>query len=98
MAHIDKDELEHLAELARIELSSDEKEGLLKDFQGILERFQELEALDVKNVQGMTGGTHMENVFRFEDEVSSLDASAKNAFPETEDGYAKVPKVFEGRN
>jgi Asp-tRNA(Asn)/Glu-tRNA(Gln) amidotransferase C subunit len=40
----------------------------------------------------------MENVFRFEDEVSPLDTSAKNAFPETEDGYAKVPKVFEGRN
>jgi len=97
MAHIDKDELEHLAELARIELSPEEEQGLLNDFTGILNRFQELESLDVSHVTGMTGGTNMENVFRIEDEIVPLDNSARSAFPEEQNGYAKVPKVFEGR-
>ena len=56
---ITKQELEHLAELARIELDPKEEDKLLKDLGNILDYFKELQALDTTNVAPMTGGTDL---------------------------------------
>jgi aspartyl-tRNA(Asn)/glutamyl-tRNA(Gln) amidotransferase subunit C len=100
MSSIGKRELEHLAELARIELDPHEEETLLKDLGNILDHFKELETLDTSTVAPMTGGTDLMNVLR-EDDVESGGREETNrgagvdAFPESKDGYNKVPPVFE---
>lgn len=93
---INKQTLEHLAKLARIELHPEEEEKLLKDLQKILDHFEELKNLDTSSVKPMSGGTALKNVFR-EDGASenTNQKSGVEAFPETSGGFLKVPPVFE---
>jgi aspartyl-tRNA(Asn)/glutamyl-tRNA(Gln) amidotransferase subunit C len=93
---ITKAELEHLAKLARIELDPKEEEKLLKDLGAILDYFKELQELDTTNVAPMTGGTDLTNIFRGDTERENTNRGAGVlAFPETKDGYLKIPRVFE---
>ena len=97
---IGKKELEHLAALARIELDPNEEEKLLKDLGDILGHFKELQELDTANVPPMTGGTDLTNVFRADGEEdggreNTNRGAGVDAFPESKDGYNKVPPVFE---
>lgn len=99
MAEINKKSLEHLADLARLELSENESEKFLADLQKILNHFKELQEANTENVQPMTGGTVQKNVTR-EDEIFAEDHYADagkiiGQFPEHEKGYLKVPPVFE---
>lgn len=102
MATIDKKSLQHLAELARLELTETESKKLLKDLKDILKHFEELKTVNTDKISPMTGGTALRNVFR-EDEVDfnkrsesvNVDGRIIEAFPEAEKGYLKVPKVFE---
>ena len=95
-AAITKEELRHLAELARIELDPQEEEKLLKDLGSILDYFKELQKLDTANVPPMTGGTDLRNIFRDDTERENTNRGAGvEAFPESESGFLKVPPVFE---
>ncbi len=90
-----KKELEHLADLARIELKEGEEEKLQHDLGEVLDYFKELQKVDTDQVQPMTGGTDLRNAFR--DDVSILPeqvGKGPSAFPEAESGYAKVPPVL----
>lgn len=97
MSKIDKKTIDHLASLARFEITSkEEKEGLLKDFQNIIDYFDSLSEVDVSGVDPIIGGSFHEDSHRSDD---SLKDRIKNEdpskdFPETEDGYNKVPKIF----
>ena len=100
MSTIGKKELEHLAKLARIELTPEEEEKLLKDLGNILGHFEELQQLDTANVPPMAGGTDLVGVFRDDsaDEggrESTNHGAGVDAFPESKDGYNVVPPVFE---
>lgn len=92
---LSKKELEHLATLARIDLRAGEEEKLQKDLGSILEHFKELENLNTSKVVPMTGGTELKNAFR-EDVVGTTTdtGKGKEAFPDSKDGYLKVPPVF----
>ncbi len=97
MSDITKKSLEHLADLARLELSGKEEDKFLKDLESILGHFKELESLDTSNVQPLTGGTSLKNVLR-DDEASHSSLSAApvvDAFPEKEKDYLKTPAVFQ---
>ncbi|MDP3014944.1 MAG: Asp-tRNA(Asn)/Glu-tRNA(Gln) amidotransferase subunit GatC [bacterium] len=95
---INKKTLEHLVELSRIELDKKSEEKLLGDLQKILGHFEELEGVDTENVEPIAGGTELKNVFR-EDEsnVSCQMSNVKivEAFPEKENGFLKVPPIFQ---
>ena len=92
---INKKTLEHLAKLVRIELEPKEETGLLKDLQKILNYFEELKALDTKEVKPMTGGTLLKNIFREDEGKININESAgKEAFPENQKGFLKIPPVF----
>jgi len=99
MAEINKKELEHLADLARLELNPKEEEKFLKDLSGILNYFQELNEVNTDNVPPMNGGTESKNIFREDgDSVSPSFRDPKNiieAFPEKHSRHLKVPSVFE---
>ncbi len=95
---IDKKTLEYLAELGRIEIGKKEEEKLLNDLQKILEYFDELKSVDTENIEPMAGGTAQKNVFR--DDEKDENGKTKNEnlvrqFPEKQNGYLKVPPVFE---
>ncbi|OGY63108.1 MAG: hypothetical protein A2745_01675 [Candidatus Harrisonbacteria bacterium RIFCSPHIGHO2_01_FULL_44_13] len=99
MAEINKKSLEHLADLARLELSGKESESFLVDLQKILDHFNELQELNTEEVQPMTGGTMSKNVMR-EDEIFKEDhytdaGKLAEQFPERQDGFLKIPPVFE---
>lgn len=101
---IDKKELEHLAALARLQLDPKEEEKLLTDLDAILEHFKELQGLDTSTVEPMTGGTDLKNVFREDGANNDAEGGGHentnrgagvDAFPESEDGFLKIPPVFE---
>lgn len=93
---INKTVLEHLAKLARLELQKSEEEKLLADLSKILDHFKELQELDTSNVPPMTGGTDLKNVFRDDEERESTNrGEGVDAFPEKENGFLKIPPVFE---
>jgi aspartyl-tRNA(Asn)/glutamyl-tRNA(Gln) amidotransferase subunit C len=93
---ITKKELEHLATLARLELTPHEEEKLLNDLAKILDHFKELTALDTSHVTPMTGGTHLKNAFR-EDGAHAETNKGKGIeqFPDKKDGFLVIPPVFE---
>ncbi len=93
---ITRQELEHLAELGRIELDPKEEEKLLKDIGNMLEHFKELENLKTSDVAPVTGGSDLKNVFREDDRPENTNRGVGvDAFPESENGFLKVPPVFE---
>ncbi len=97
MAEINKKSLKHLADLARLELNEKEEEKFLADLDKILAYFQELQDLDTQNVQPMTGGTELKNIFREDGGTqSSLSPDlVVEAFPDKEKHWLKTPPVFE---
>ncbi len=92
-----KKDLEHLADLSRMRLEESKEEKLLHDLGGILDHFEELKELNTDNVLPLNGGTSLVNAWREDDPgAAKLDGDpAKKEFPETENGYLKVPAVFE---
>jgi len=90
-----KEDLEHLAELARIELKEKEEKKLQKDLSSILDYFQELQKVNTENIKPMTGGTDLVSVVR-EDFLGKTDDTGKGpeAFPEQERGFLRVPPIF----
>jgi aspartyl-tRNA(Asn)/glutamyl-tRNA(Gln) amidotransferase subunit C len=96
MASIDKETLAKLAKLARIEYDPAEEAKLIADLGKILDHFKELQELDTKDVAPMTGGTDLANVTRADGERENTNRGAGvEAFPESKDGFNKVPPVFE---
>ncbi len=88
-------DIEHVAKLARIELSSAEKERFHDDLEKILEHFTELQKLNTDNVVPMTGGTQLKDVFREDDAPFQADSeNVAKAFPDKKGNYLKVPGVF----
>jgi len=94
---ITKEVLEHLATLARIELTLEEEEKFLKDLGSILEYFKELQEVDTTGVEPLSGGTLLTSVFREDGErENTLQGQGVEAFPVKDNGYLMVPPVFGG--
>ena len=89
-------DIKYFAKLARIKLTGEEEKHFSKDLGEILDHFKQLQEVDTSEVQPMTGGTELRNVFR-EDEPreTRLDRTGTEQFPEAKDDFLKVPKVFE---
>ena len=92
---IKKEEIKHLAALARISISEDELASLLKEFDGILSYVGQIESLTLST------GTSPEvsalrNVFR-KDECVAEDVNTKaliDAFPEKEGDLLSVKQII----
>lgn len=97
MAGISKEDVLHVAHLARLTLSEDEAERMTKDLGNIIQFAEQLNELDTDNVKETTHVLDMKNVLR--EDVSrdwlTREEALKNA-PKQENGQVKVPKVFEG--
>lgn len=89
-------DVEHVAKLARLEFSEQEKEKLVKQMNRILEYMEKLNELDTSKVEPLLHVIPLTNVFREDKAKPSLPVSEilKNA-PAKTDKFFKVPKVIE---
>lgn len=90
-------DLERLAELARLELAPAENAKLLADLEEVINYFKELQGVATENVEPMTGGTTLQNVWR-EDDAAEKGLNKDGAvaqFPEQNKGFLQIPPVFE---
>ena len=93
---ITKQEVEHVARLARLELSEQEKEQLTDQLSSILTYVEKLNELDTKGVAPTSHVLDISNVMR--DDVAALSLTQERALanaPEKAAGHYKVPKIIE---
>ncbi|MEK7067261.1 MAG: Asp-tRNA(Asn)/Glu-tRNA(Gln) amidotransferase subunit GatC [Patescibacteria group bacterium] len=99
---ISKDEVKHIAHLARVELTADELERIGSDLSKILEYVDQLDGIDTADVAPLNGGTNLMNAMRADaqtEESKKLCNPEESAFlvnsaPAKERGYVKVKSVF----
>jgi aspartyl-tRNA(Asn)/glutamyl-tRNA(Gln) amidotransferase subunit C len=88
-------DVEHVAALARLSFSDDEKQRLTHQLNDILKYMEHLNRLDTTNVEPLAQVIETHNVFR-EDEVWPCVArteALRNAPAKTEE-FFRVPKVI----
>jgi aspartyl-tRNA(Asn)/glutamyl-tRNA(Gln) amidotransferase subunit C len=89
-------EVEHVARLARLELSADEKERMRSQLEVILGYIEKLRQVDTEGVPPTAHVLPLANVMR-EDEIRPsypVEAMLANA-PDPEDGHFRVPRILE---
>ena len=94
---ISKEEVEHIAKLARLELSGEEVEKMQKDLSAILDYFDLLKKAP-KSSLGLASGQGPEDNHLRADEALPRDAGCVEkliaAAPDKKDDYIKVKAIF----
>lgn len=87
-------DVEHVAKLARLELTEEEKELYTKQLGDVLKYVDQMNEVDTSNVKPMTQVIDFSNVMREDipNQEISKEALMSNA-PEEENGFFKVPKI-----
>ncbi|MFD0693984.1 Asp-tRNA(Asn)/Glu-tRNA(Gln) amidotransferase subunit GatC [Paenibacillus sp. GCM10027628] len=93
---ITKADVEHVAKLARLDLSDNEKEQFTEQLNAILKYAEQLNELDTEGVAPTSHAMPLVNVMREDVTQPSLpiEKILLNA-PDEEDGQFKVPAVLE---
>jgi len=92
---ISEKEVEHIANLARIELTEEEKRNFTEQFNTILEYFEIINDLDTEDVPPTSHVLDVTNALR-EDKVNpslAMEEVLKNA-SKKERGFVKAPKII----
>jgi aspartyl-tRNA(Asn)/glutamyl-tRNA(Gln) amidotransferase subunit C len=93
-----KEQIKHIADLARLDLTEKELKLYGSQLSEILEYINQLQAVDTTNVEPTAQVTGLENIFR-EDEVEDWDKKerkeALSQAPELENGQVKVKRILE---
>ncbi len=89
-------DVEHIAKLAKLNLTEDEKTGFTEQFNEILSFMDKLNELDTTNVEPLSHVIELQNVLREDRVRESLptEEALKNA-PSHTDQFFKVPKVID---
>ncbi len=95
---VTREEVRHIAALARLELAPSEVEEMTEQLNRILEYVDLLKEADTEGVEPMTRITSGDPVYREDEAVPGLNAAEAllNA-PSANEGYFTVPKVLGGR-
>lgn len=91
---ITKDDVKHVAKLARLELTEEETEKYSEQLGNILKYVEQMNEVDTTDIEPMPHAVPITNVMR-EDEVKyeqTKEELMKNA-PYEEDGFFRVPKI-----
>ncbi len=92
---IDKELIQHVAELARLKLTDKEIEKFVKDFKDILDNFSIIDKCDTKGVKPSFQPVEIKNFMR-EDKVEdsfTQEESLSNS-ENKKDGYFKGPRAI----
>jgi aspartyl-tRNA(Asn)/glutamyl-tRNA(Gln) amidotransferase subunit C len=93
---IDREQLDKIAHLSRLEFDEKDAEKMMKDMTAIVNWVEKLNEVNTDGVEPLTTMTYEINVFR-EDEVKEHlphDRALVNA-PKKDKDYFRVPKVLE---
>jgi aspartyl-tRNA(Asn)/glutamyl-tRNA(Gln) amidotransferase subunit C len=93
---INRETLDKIAHLARLEFAEKDADKILKDMNGILTFVDKLNEVNTDGVEPLTTMSHEINAFR-KDEVKphlSHESALVNA-PKKDQDYFRVPKVLE---
>lgn len=96
MSRIRREDVEHVARLARLALSEDEKNLFLEQLNDILDATAKLQELPTHDVPPTPHAVPLQNVWRSDERRPSLakEKALQNA-PHEEDGYFWVPRILE---
>ncbi len=103
---ISRKDVQHIARLARIELSAAEKAKFEKELSAILDFVAKLNEVDTSGVEPLTGGTELMNVMRDDQVIGDrgqvigdrgrvTGEELVEAAPRKRNGYVEVKAVFE---
>jgi aspartyl-tRNA(Asn)/glutamyl-tRNA(Gln) amidotransferase subunit C len=89
---IDRDQVLHVARLARLELGEEELERMAGELSGILEHVERIAKLDLEGVEPTTHVVALENVLRADEPEPSLPRErALEPAPDPDEGAFRVP-------
>ena len=93
---ITREQVEHVANLARLNLTEEEKEQMTKDMEAIIGFADQINSLDIADVKPTDHVIPINNVFRDDVVAPSMDREKllSNA-PNQDNGCFSVPKVVE---
>jgi aspartyl-tRNA(Asn)/glutamyl-tRNA(Gln) amidotransferase subunit C len=96
MSRINKDQVKHVAHLARLAISEEEAETFTKQLDDIITFAEQLNELDTENVEPTSHVLDMKNVLRKDEPRQWLtkEEAMKNA-PDQKDGQIRVPSILE---
>ena len=92
--HLSKKEVEHVAWLAHIELSEQEKALFTEQFNEILDYFKKIDEVDTEGVEPTYHVLDLNNISRKDETTPSLptEEALKNA-PKREKKFFKAPRI-----
>lgn len=94
---INRKEVQHIADLARLSLISKEEEQLQKELSQILDYIDQLKKVDISNVKPTSHPMDIKNVVR-EDKINKeLEHQSEKLLklvPESKGRYVKVKSIF----
>lgn len=95
---IGKEQVEHVAKLARLDLTNAEREAFSEQLSNILTYFQQLKAVQIDGVEPTATVLDRTNVFREDEARPSLpvEKALANA-PDQNRGFFRVPNILEER-
>ena len=93
---IDRDAVDHVARLARLDLSEEDRTRMQAELSAILEHAERIQALDLDGLDPTSHPVPLTNMMRPDEVTPSLDRDDALANgPEVEDGRFRVPRIIE---
>lgn len=93
---LSREDVRHVAQLARLDFSDDEERRMAEEMSQILDYVEKLDELDTSGVPPMAHVLDVTNVFRADEIKARIDQEqALEPAPETDDGHFQVPQVIE---
>ncbi len=98
---LSKEQVEHIAHLARMGITEQEKELFSQQLSSVLEYVEQLQEVDTSSVEPTSQVTGLENVMR-DDAIEQIDSTTReallNAAPERDGELVKAKSVFEKKS
>ncbi|MUK88423.1 Asp-tRNA(Asn)/Glu-tRNA(Gln) amidotransferase subunit GatC [Ornithinibacillus sp. L9] len=96
MAEISKEQVKHVANLARLEVSEQEAEMFTEQLSSIITFAEQLNELDTDGVEPTTHVLDLKNVMRKDEPKKWItkEEAMKNA-PDQQDGQYRVPSILD---
>lgn len=94
---ISKEEVKHIAKLARLGLTEREIEKFQKELSSILDYIEKLKEIDISNITPTSHSIEVENIMREDKERAKRkvpSAQLLESAPEEKNGYLKVKSIL----
>lgn len=94
---IPKEEVQHIAKLARLGLTEKEIEKFQKELSSILDYIEKLKEVDITDIEPTSHSVLVENISRADEKSSKLQAISAELLdlaPDKKDNYLKVKQIL----